>query len=66
MWLSATINAYDVMGGVQVTATVRSQPGLGEARPESVLHCATTIEGCGETDPREWLGDALVAMLESL
>jgi hypothetical protein len=66
MWYSATVHAYDVMGAVQVTVTVRRSEGLGAASPEAVMHAATTVPGVGESDEREWLRDALVALLEAV
>lgn len=66
MHYTATINAWDVMDTVHVTATVRATPGIGETPPERALSASTTVSGVGETDPREWLVDVLVALLESV
>lgn len=33
---------------------------------EIVFECATTFPGTGEDQPREWVKDALVGMLEAL
>lgn len=62
----ATAHAYDVMDSVTITAEVRSVEGTGETRSASVLRATTTLSGVGETDPREWLVDVLVALLESV
>ena len=65
-WLMATANAYDVMGDVFIQVEVR-QAGESPERPiETVLRATTTISGVGETNPRDWLEDVLVACLESL
>lgn len=62
----ASAHAYDVMDTVTITAIVRSVPGTGETPAETVLRATTTLSGVGETDPREWLVDILVALLESV
>lgn len=64
MWYSATINAYDCLGQVVITATVRLDPDVPESAPRVVMTWVTQIEGVGEQDPRRWLGDALVGLLE--
>jgi len=66
MYYIATAHAYDVMDTVTVTAEVRSVPGTGETPTACVLRATTTLSGVGETDPREWLVDVLVALLESI
>jgi hypothetical protein len=65
-WFMATANAYDVMGDVFITVEVRSQGESPERPVETVLRATTTISGVGETNPRDWLEDILVACLESL
>jgi len=66
MWLSTTLNAYDVMGRVHIACVVRGLSDGPLQEFEEVLRCETTIEGVGETDPRLWLKDALIGMLEAL
>lgn len=66
MHYTATINAWDVMDTVHVTARVQATTGTGETPIERVLSASTTVSGVGETDPREWLVDVLVALLESV
>lgn len=61
----AAVHAFDCLGTVHIAVTVHQSEGHGD--PNSlVLQQSTTVEGTGETDPREWLRDALVAMLEAL
>jgi len=61
-----TINAFDALSTVSIAATVRATAG-GAGQPfETVLQCVTAIDGVGEDDPREWLRDALVGLLEAL
>lgn len=66
MWTQATVHAYDVMGRVFVTASVRTAPGEGERGECLELHATATLDGVGETTPREWLEDALLGLLETL
>ena len=66
MWYVATINAYDAMDRVVVAAVVRATAG-GVGDPiEDVLQHVATVQGVGEDDPREWLRDALVGLLEEI
>lgn len=59
-------SAYDVMDQVHVTVVLReTQDGAGQSSHWTRL-VSTTLEGTGETDPREWARDALVAALEAL
>jgi hypothetical protein len=54
-----------MLGLVHVSAEVRQQEHDDE--PSSVvLHLNTTVQGEGQTDAREWLRDALVALLEEI
>lgn len=65
MLTNATISAYDVMGDIIAAAKVRQQDGPEEPW-ETVLLVVTPITSVGETEPREWLRDCLVGLLESL
>lgn len=66
MWYMTTINAYDALDRVHVTATVRATAGsLGDPIAE-VYSTATTVPGVGEDDPVAWLRDACIALLEVL
>jgi hypothetical protein len=55
-----------VMDSVMITAVVRSTEGPGLERSPVELRATTTISGVGEEDPREWLRDALIGLLEAL
>lgn len=66
MWFMASVHAYDVMSQVHITASVRGQIGAGEQLTDLVLATTTTIDGVGESDPRAWLEDVLVGLLEAL
>jgi len=61
-----SLYAYDVMDQVSVTLGIREQGDTTAAPIETVLTIATTVPGAGESDPRKWAMDALVAALESL
>lgn len=64
--LFVSLYAYDVMDSISVTLSVRGQGDTTEAPIETVLTIATTVPGVGESDPRRWAMDALVAALEAL
>jgi hypothetical protein len=66
MRLIASVYAYDVMTNVHVRALVTEYPDNKEDPPSTVIACTTTVPGTGETDPRQWLVDALVALLEDV
>lgn len=66
MYYMTTINAYDALASVVVVANVRATAGgLGDP-VGTVFEVSTTVPGVGEDDPKEWLKDALVALLERL
>lgn len=66
MWTQASVHAYDVMGRVFVTAVVRTAPGEAERGECHELHATVTLDGVGETTPRDWLVDALLGLLEEI
>ena len=60
------MGAYDVLDTIHVHVfVIRSEPNSLE-RPEPVLRASTTMRGQGESDPRRWLEDCLVGLLEEL
>jgi len=61
----ATLHAYDVMSTQHVTLSVREYPDDPSWSPSTVFECTTTVPGTGENDPRQWLVDALVGLLEA-
>jgi hypothetical protein len=66
MRYEARLSAYDVMDQVHVGCNVRATEGELWAPAVEVLLVTTTIRGEGISDPREWLRDALIALLETL
>lgn len=66
MWYMATVNAFDALDRVHVSAVVRATNGaLGDPIAE-VYSDVAVIPGVGEDNPQEWLKDALIALLEVL
>lgn len=63
MWYQANVTAYDMIDHVQVSATVIGRDDLGQAI-ERQVQTSTTFPGTGEQDARQWLKDALVALIE--
>jgi hypothetical protein len=61
----ATISAYDMFGEIFVAVTVRDHDLTGEAGREPELRCSTTVRSTGESEPLEWLQQALLGLLES-
>lgn len=60
------LTAYDMLDSVVCSLVLLSTEQPDPIRWETVLSTATTIQGTGESDPREWARDALVATLEAL
>lgn len=66
MWFMASVHAYDVMDRIQITASV-AEAGTEEERAVCrVLTANTSIDGAGVSNPRDWLEDVLVALIEAL
>jgi hypothetical protein len=58
--------AYDVMDQVHVsTVLYRSADTPGEPR-QALLRWHSSLQGTGESDPREWAIDALLGALEDV
>lgn len=64
MYYTATINAYDALGKILVGVVIREKPSPGEDAPAKAETLQIEVDGTGETDPRQWLRDVLVAALE--
>ena len=62
----ATIHIYDVMSDVQISVQHRTYPDYAEGPQESAFTHTALIPGAGEADPRVWLEDALIGLLETL
>lgn len=66
MWYSATINAYDVLGDVWITVVVREAVPGPTTEQVALFQRHVQFQGTGESDPAQWLQDALVALAETL
>lgn len=66
MYRTATAAAYDVMDSVFVTVRVQTYEPDGEGFEKTESAWVTTVPSTGEDSDREWLKDALVALLEVL
>lgn len=65
MYSTATVHAYDVLDQVVAVATVLQYDGLDPLKA-SEFRFSATVPGSGESEPREYLRDVLVALLEAL
>jgi hypothetical protein len=61
----AQVHTFDCLDSVHVAVTVRAMDDLPGPN-YVVLHESTDVRGVGEQDPRQWLKDALVALIEAL
>lgn len=66
MYRTATVAAYDVMGNVFITASVRTYEADGHSFDSTEFQCAATVPSVGEEETEDWLRDALVALAESI
>lgn len=65
MFTTASLEAYDCLGEIVIFARVRQQEDpVGQASAYETFSCQ--VRGTGETEPREWLKDALIALVETL
>lgn len=60
----ATVNVWDMLDKVNITARVTTYGDTSESAPMTTYTNAVLIQGEGEDDDKEWLRDALVALLE--
>lgn len=66
MRYEARITAYDMLDSICVAVVLYDtdpEPGVD---PALELQTASIVRGTGESDPREWLRDALITALETL
>lgn len=66
MRYTATVTCYDYLDKIGVSVVMHSMPGARTRRPERLYQKTVTVRGTGESDERQWLIDALVALLEEL
>lgn len=65
MRYTASIYVNDVMDQVVVCARVYGDDGLSRST-ERCLDMTEQLMGTGESEPRQWLMDALVGLIEAL
>ena len=67
MHRTMSLVAYDLLDTVVVTVSLKDwdQTTVPPARYDE-LSCAASFPGTGESDPRQWVKDALVALIETL
>lgn len=63
---SASVHVWDVMGRQHVTIDVRKHDPVSTTRSEPVFTAQTTVPVPADLEARDWLGEALVAVMEVL
>lgn len=66
MKLIMSMHAYDVLDSVYISVLVREYKDYEDGPSELVFSQVQAVQGEGVTDPRNWLQDVLVAVLETL
>lgn len=66
MRYEAEFHAFDMLDQIHLTVRVWGADGALVQERQVAYQVTDTIPGQGESDPREWLKDALVAMLEAI
>lgn len=67
MHRTATISAYDFFGSIAVSVVIHDHDAIApELGSRDEYATATTIPSTGESEPCEWLQQALLGLLESL
>jgi len=66
MRYEARITAYDMLDQICVAIVLVALYDDPLSTPEVVLKRVSSLQGSGESEPTEWIRDALVAALETL
>jgi hypothetical protein len=66
MRYTATITAFDYMDQVGISAVVYEFPEKPGDGAERVYHRTLSVRGEGESDPEQWLKDAVISLLEDM
>lgn len=61
-----SIHAYDCMDQINYSARIREYPDYEEGDSQVVLIHTGSVPSEGLDDPRAWLSDILIALLERL
>jgi hypothetical protein len=62
----ASLHAYDCLDRINYSARVNAYSDYEHDGAKTEFIFGGNVGGVGETDPREWLRDVLVAFLEDL
>lgn len=62
----ASVHMFDVIDQVWVSAVVRDHQDISSPDTVEVFALSDIFAGVGEPDPRQWLLDALVGLIEAL
>lgn len=62
----ATLHAWDMLDLVNVAVHVKTYGPVTLDIPDTTYTNAIQVRGTGEEDDKEWLKDALVALIEAL
>jgi hypothetical protein len=60
------LTAYDCLDQIWISTGLYVTRDTENPQPVLALHLTTAIAGTGTSDPREWLQDALLAVLEDV
>jgi len=66
MRYEARVTAYDMLDQVAIALVVLEAADIPQISTRVVLRSTTVVRSTGESDPREWARDALIAALETL
>ena len=66
MHRTASITCYDMFGQIFVGARIRDHDATGEVAEEPEFACSALVPSTGESEPIEWLQQALMGYLEAL
>lgn len=60
------LTAFDMMEQIHIVLGVFEDNGLSGVPHTLVARSVLTVQGTGESDPRQWTTDVLVAAIEAL
>lgn len=66
MHRTAHLQAYDMFGQIMVSVRIRDHDVTGQMAEEPEFACSALVPSTGESEPIEWLQQALMGYLEAL
>ncbi len=66
MRYEAKVSCFDVLDEVFVGVSLKDSQTVAEGHPVELVSVQVFLQGEGISDPREWLRDALCALIEAL